>query len=173
MTIFTSSQVYFNGHYRTRNGCSDQVPPSTRVGRAASFSGRRPSHGFPAVGLLGVCLASVVALLPPLIDISRTLVIVGFVNASMLAMAYALLSIVSNTDKSAGDETGSSLNYVEILQLTATRAFALVTLYLAFFSIPFPDLPFQGLMFASLRATQAISVLYLVGLPSDLRRNDH
>lgn len=94
--------------------------------------------------------------------------IVGLINASMLAMAYALLSIVSNTDKSSGVEASSSLHFVEILQPTATRAFALVTLYLAFFSVPFPELPFQGLMFAFLRATQAISVLYLVRETQDL-----
>ena len=95
-------------------------------------------------------------------NLNRTLVIVGLVSASMLAMAYALLSIVSNTDKLSGVQASYSLQFVEILQPTATRAFALITLYLAFFSVPFPELPLQGLMFAFLRALQAMSVLYLV-----------
>ncbi len=172
--MFTSLQLYLNGHQRawSRSFCSEP-PPLQGISTTCSSS-RGPINGTPAIVVLGVCLSSTIALLPPFADINRPLVMAGMVYASMVAIAYALISIVPDIENPLGAEPSATLRFADVLHPTANRAFALVTLYLAFFSVPFPTSQLLALMFACMRAVHILSVLYLVSqtCPRFVNRTD-
>jgi hypothetical protein len=111
---------------------------------------------------VGICLASIIALLPAPSGLNHTLVVSGIAISSMTAMAYAVLNTLSKGDPSAQFDATSSIQFTDIVQATAVRAFALFTLYLALFSVPLPSLELPVLALASLRIPQTLSVLYLV-----------
>ena len=79
----------------------------------------------------------------------------------MVAMAFALISNLSSTDRSSVSEVVPT-QATDLLQSVAVRSFALMTLYLALSSIPFPELGVAALALLCLRATQMLSVFHLV-----------
>jgi hypothetical protein len=107
---------------------------------------------------------SIVALLPGFDAISQPTAMAGVAMGCMITLAVALILLASQTEQSDYTDLTSSVHLIDILQPTSLRAFALITLYIALFTVPLPLSQIWVLLLVVLRLAQVLSIFHLVSL---------
>jgi hypothetical protein len=105
---------------------------------------------------------SIAALLPRFDAISQPTAMAGLAMGSMITLMIALIPIASQTERSEYADPASSVHFIDLLQPMSVRAFALMTLYIALFTVPPPSSQIWVLLLLGLRVAQVLSVYYLV-----------